>query len=145
VGSLAQAAVAHYRSQPDPGWTSILSAEPVTAACVLASLQAGRAVTVPTQVTIMAGLNCGTPSGLAWPYLRQGLDGAAAVSDAEAVAAGNELRTAGVDAGPCGWSALASLRVALATPEARTHLRAGQESTVVLIATEGAAANPAGD
>ncbi len=144
VGSLAQAAVAHYRSRSDPARTALLAAEPVTAACVLASLRAGYAVTVPTQVTIMAGLNCGTPSSLAWPYLRDGLDGAAAVTDVEAGAAGAALRAGGIDAGPCGWASLAAARGALAKQRARHHLAVGPASTVVLIVTEGAAANPAG-
>ncbi len=87
VGSLAQAAVASYRSRPDPARTAILAVEPVAAACVLASLRAGEAVTVPTRVTTMAGLNCGTPSSLAWPILRAGLDAAVAVDDEEAAAA----------------------------------------------------------
>ena len=144
VGSLAQAAVAHYRSRPDQARTSLISAEPVTAACAFASLRAGRAVTVPTAVTTMAGLNCGTPSSLAWPYLRDGLDGAAAVTDQEAAAAGATLRAGGVDAGPCGWAALAAVRRALAEPGAREHLGVGEASVLVLIVTEGAAANPAG-
>ena len=35
----------------------------------------------------MSGLNCGTPSRLAWPYLRDGLDAAVAVANAEAAVA----------------------------------------------------------
>src|SRR5215468_667361 len=62
VGSLAQAAVAHYRSAAGQGGataqgrpaTSVLSVEPDTAACLLASLRAGTPVTVPTASTIMA-------------------------------------------------------------------------------------------
>ncbi len=144
VGSLAQAAVAHYRSQPNPARTALLSAEPVTAACALASLRAGCAVSVPTQTTIMAGLNCGTPSSLAWPYLHRGLDGAAAVTDAEAAVAGTALRAGSVDAGPCGWAGLAAAKHALAQPGARGHLGVGPASTLVLVVTEGSAANPAG-
>ena len=32
----------------------------------------------------MAGLNCGRPSSLGWPYLRDGLDAAVAVTDGAA-------------------------------------------------------------
>ena len=39
----------------------------------------------------MAGLNCGTPSLLAWPYLRDGLDAAVAVTDADSIAAARAL------------------------------------------------------
>ncbi len=76
VGSLAHAVVAHYRSRPDGVAPALLSVEPDTAAGVLASLLAGRLVSVDTDRTIMAGLNCGTPSSLAWPHLRAGLDAA---------------------------------------------------------------------
>ena len=88
VGSLAQAAVALPRSRRKgdvtaEGWlgrgqnsapkqpssvTAVLSVEPDTAACLLASLRAGRPTTIPTAATIMAGLNCGTISSIAWPY-----------------------------------------------------------------------------
>ncbi len=145
VGSLAQAAVAHFRSRPDPARTALLAVEPVAAACVLASLRAGEAVTVPTGATAMAGLNCGTPSSLAWPRLRAGLDAAVAVNDAEAAAAAPVLRAGGVDAGPCGCASLAGATAALtgdgAAPR-RALLGSGPRATVVLIVTEGAAANP---
>ena len=144
VGSLAQAAVTHYRSREDPARTTLLAVEPVVAACVLASLRAGHAVTVPTTVTTMAGLNCGTPSSLAWPALAAGLDAAVAVADAEAASAGAALRAGGVDAGPCGWASLAGLRAAVATPGARDYLRLDAVSTVVLVVTEGTEANPSG-
>jgi diaminopropionate ammonia-lyase len=145
VGSLAQAAVTHARSRPDPARSAVVTVEPDTAAGVLASLRAGRAVTVPTRVTSMAGLNCGTPSSLAWPVLRAGLDGAVAITDADAAAAAAPLRASGVDAGPCGWAALAGARAVLAGEGAgdrRAALGVGRGGTVVLVATEGAAANP---
>jgi len=145
VGSLAQAAVTRYRSRPAPSRTAVLAVEPVGAACVLASLRAGAAVTVPTSVTSMAGLNCGTPSSLAWPVLHAGLDAAVAVADDEAEAAAPMLREAGVDAGPCGWAALAGARAALSGGDAedrRGALRVGNDATVLLVVTEGAAADP---
>ncbi len=84
VGSLAQAAVAHYRGRRPAATASgaapaaLLSVEPEVAACVLTSLRAGRPTSVETGVTAMTGLNCGTPSALAWPVLRDGLDAAVA-------------------------------------------------------------------
>jgi diaminopropionate ammonia-lyase len=147
VGSLAQAAVTHYRSRPLPARTALLSAEPEVAACALASLRAGEPVAIETGLTIMAGLNAGTVSSLAWPLLRDGLDAAVAVTDDEARAAAPALRAAGVDAGPCGWAALAGARVALGDAGAggaRAALGIGAASVVVLISTEGSEANPAG-
>lgn len=145
VGSLAQAAVTHYRSTGDPALTALMSVEPVSAACVLASLRAGEAISVATGITSMAGLNCGTVSRLAWPMLQAGLDAAVAVADEEAAAAAPPLRIGGVDAGPCGCASLAGAMAALTGVGAdarRAALRLRPDATVVLIVTEGSAANP---
>jgi diaminopropionate ammonia-lyase len=114
VGSLAQAAVTHYRSRPAslPA-PAVLTVEPGTAACVLASLTAREPVSVETGTTTMAGLNCGTVSSLAWPYLRDGLDAAVAVTDAASAGAARDLRSLGVSCGPCGAASLAGVRAAL--------------------------------
>jgi diaminopropionate ammonia-lyase len=125
VGSLLQSAIEHYRA---PGRrTTILAAEPATAACVTTSLAAGRPITVDTSApTIMAGLNCGTVSATAWPTIQHGLDAAIAVTEAETRAALSLLHTHNIPAGPCGAASLAALQAA--------DLEA---STVVLINTEG--------
>ncbi|WP_211245688.1 pyridoxal-phosphate dependent enzyme [Actinomadura oligospora] len=134
VGSLAQAAVTHYRSGPGAR-PALLSVEPDAAASLLASLRAGRRTSTPPGRTIMAGLNCTTPSETAWPLLRAGVDAAVAVSDDEAARAVRDLADLGVDAGPCGAASLAGLRAALP--------RLPEQGTVVLLSTEGSAANPA--
>ncbi|MFD7154203.1 pyridoxal-phosphate dependent enzyme [Kribbella sp. NPDC059898] len=122
VGSLLQAALEHYR-----GRAKVLAVEPTTAACVGASLQAGRPVTVDTSIpTIMAGLNCGTVSSIAWPTIRDHLDAAVAVTDDEARAAMHLLHAHHISAGPCGAAALAGVQKA-----------ALEATTVVLISTEG--------
>ena len=142
VGSLAQAAVTHYRARPGGRGTALLSVEPDTAACVLASLRRDRPVSVPTGATTMAGLNCGTPSSLAWPYLRRGLDAATEVTDRASADAVRELAELGVSCGPCGAAALAGARAALTGPDSarrRADLGLGPAATVVLLSTEGAA------
>ncbi|MFE9613254.1 diaminopropionate ammonia-lyase [Streptomyces sp. NPDC006012] len=145
VGSLAQAVVTHYRSRPAVRAPALLSVEPQTAACVLTSLIHGTPVSVTTGDTIMAGLNCGTPSSIAWPYLNHGLDAAVAVSDADTARAAARLAALGVSAGPCGAAALAGLRAILTGPGAdarRTALGLDTDSVIVLLNTEGTAANP---
>jgi diaminopropionate ammonia-lyase len=137
VGSLAQAVVAHVRS----GRTAraVLAVEPAAAACVTGSLLAGHATSVETRSTIMNGLNCGTPSALAWPVLRDGLDAAVTVTDAEAERAVTDLAVAGVDAGPSGAAALAGVRAALTGPGAeqrRRGLHLPPDATIVLLVTE---------
>ncbi|MET9295298.1 pyridoxal-phosphate dependent enzyme [Streptomyces sp. NPDC003077] len=145
VGSLAQAAVTHYRGRAAGRAPALLSVEPETAACVLHSLLRGEPVSVTTGETPMAGLNCGTPSALAWPRLRDGLDAAVAVTDADGARAARALATHGVPAGPCGAASLAGVRAALTGPDAdarRAALSLDPSATVVLLSTEGTAANP---
>lgn len=146
VGSLAQAAVTHYRSGSDgAARAALLAVEPDSAAGVLTSLTRQAPVTVTTGETTMAGLNCGTPSTLAWPYLRDGLDAAIAVTDAASARAADDLAALGVPSGPCGAASLAGVRAALTgdgAPTRRASLSLGPASTLVLLSTEGTAANP---
>lgn len=137
VGSLAQAAVVHYRCGRTEAAT-VLGVEPVTAACVLASLADRELRTVPTGATMMAGLNCGTPSSVAWPYLRDGMDAAVAVTDAEATLAVGDLAAAGISSGPSGAAALAGTRAVLTDTERRARLSANHTRTAVVLNTEGA-------
>jgi diaminopropionate ammonia-lyase len=138
VGSLAQAVVAHYRSAGSG--TAVLGVEPDAAPCFAASLTAGHRLTVETGHTAMAGLNCGTPSSLAWPVLREGMDAAVVVDDVAAGRAGADLAAAGVPSGPSGAASLAGVRAALAGPpaaERRQALDVGGDTVVVLLNTEG--------
>jgi len=139
VGSLAQAVVIHYRSSP-AARPSVLAVEPVAAPCLIASLLAGWLRTVPTEPTVMAGLNCGTVSSLAWPVLEAGLDAAVAVQDEAASQAVIGLSRAGVQAGPSGAASLAGARAAL-TGAGSAGRRAGLgvtgSSVLVLLSTEG--------
>ncbi|GAA2889446.1 diaminopropionate ammonia-lyase [Streptosporangium fragile] len=145
VGSLAQAVVTHYRSRPSGRAPALLSVEPEAAACVLESLTGGEPVSVATGDTTMAGLNCGTPSSIAWPYLHGGLDAAVAVTDGDSARAAGDLAALGVSSGPCGAATLAGVRAVLTgvgAGERRTALGLGPTSVVVLLSTEGTAANP---
>ena len=140
VGSLAQAVITHYRSRGAQHPAAVLCVEPDAAACVLASLVAGRPLSIPTGATNMAGLNCGTPSSLAWPFLRYGLDAAVAVGDDAAARAVADLGDLGVSSGPSGAAALAGARAALTGPGSGTRragLGIGNGSVVVLLSTEG--------
>ncbi|MFN8080698.1 MAG: diaminopropionate ammonia-lyase [Kineosporiaceae bacterium] len=139
VGSLAQAVIAHYRRTGLSRHTTVLSVEPDTAACTVASLRAGRPVTVPTGATVMAGLNCGTLSSLAWPVIAAGLDAAVAVADADTLRAVDDLGALGVSSGPSGAAVLAGVRAALAGqhPGRRAALGLPEQAVVVLLSTEG--------
>ncbi len=90
--------------------TKIVSVEPLQAACVLASMEAGEIVTVPgPHDSIMAGLNCGRPSLVAWPIVSRGIDAFLAISDERAREAMRALARLGIVAGETGGAGLAGL------------------------------------
>lgn len=165
VGALAAAAVSHYKSgaagqcsadgaTPPPGRpgnatrdipgssTMLLGIEPLSARCVTESLRAGHPVTLPfPQTSIMSGLNCGTPSMVGWPLVATGMDAMAVVSDGWAASAVVALASAGIVAGETGAAALAGLQAVMTCPAgegARTALRLGPASSVLVLCTEGA-------
>ena len=134
VGSLAHAAV---QFAATGAACDVVAVEPDTAACVQASLANGELTSVETATTIMAGLNCGTPSYLAWPDLAAGLSGCVTVTDEQAGTAMEELAAAGVDSGACGAASLAALRTLASLGE--RSLALGPDSVVLLLNTEGRA------
>jgi diaminopropionate ammonia-lyase len=140
VGTLAAAVVNHYKI-PGRG-TKLVAFEPETAACLIAALEADEIVTVPgPQTSIMAGMNCGTVSQIAWPVLRDGIDAAMTVSDDSARTAMRAYADAGIVSGETGASGLAALMELLRDPaadRARSHLGLGPESSVLVFSTEGA-------
>lgn len=138
VGSLAQAIVSHFRGVEKPPVVTVV--EPVAAPTIFHALRIGRPEAIETEHTVMLGLNCGTPSELAWPVLQAGVDSAVLVNDDEARASVRTLQAAGVDAGPCGASTLAGARRIVAA--ARDELGIDEHSVVVLFNTESLEANP---
>jgi diaminopropionate ammonia-lyase len=106
VGALAAAAVAHYAAD-----SLVAVVEPTVAASGLRSAEAGHPVLVPgPHDSIMAGLNCGSVSMVAWPALEAGVDLFVTVDDARAEHAMRELATIGIVAGETGAASLAGLR-----------------------------------
>ncbi|KAF2455344.1 tryptophan synthase beta subunit-like PLP-dependent enzyme [Lineolata rhizophorae] len=134
VGSFAAAVAAHYK-QPSTPSTAVIAVEPTGAACLHASLNAGRIVSIETGETIMCGMNCGTVSTIAWPKLRDGVDASVTVTDREAHEDTRLLGRNGVRAGPCGSATLSALRKVVATSALPTAL--GPEAIVVVFCTEG--------
>jgi diaminopropionate ammonia-lyase len=138
VGALAQAAIVHWKAAGRAGATRIVGVEPLGAECVLAALQAGRIVTLPgRQSSLMAGLNCGTASSTAWPWLRRGLDGVVTVADSRAEEAMRALAGEGVVAGETGAAGTAAL-LELAVEGALAEAAGFRQPHVLLLSTEGA-------
>lgn len=138
VGALAGAAVLHYGAQkPRP---RIVTVEPTDAACISQSLQAGQLVEAPApHKSIMAGLNCGLPSELVWPLLRDGIDAAVTVTDEQARDAMRTFARAGLQIGETGAAGMAGLFELLRSPAPETRDRLGltATSTALVLCTEG--------
>lgn len=132
VGSFAQSVVTHFKA---PGrQTAVVTVEPDTAACLWGSLREGESVVTETTPTIMAGLDCGAVSTIAWPILKAGVDASVTVSDYEAHLAAVDLQSMGVDAGPCGSAPLAALRRLTAVEKSKLGLTS--DSVILLLCTE---------
>jgi diaminopropionate ammonia-lyase len=126
VGALAAAAARHGAA----AGVAVIGVEPATAACLTASLQAGRPTRVDTPGTTMAGLDCAEVSPAAWPTLHTGIRATVTITDSQVAAAVADLAHAGLRIGESGAAPLAALRL-LGPPDVDPGSR------VLLIATEG--------
>jgi diaminopropionate ammonia-lyase len=142
VGALAAAVVHHYRQPGRDPDLAILSVEPTRAACMQASIEAGKIVSIPgPHVSIMAGLNCGRPSMLAWPIVSTGVDAFISIDDERARGAMRALAQSGIVAGETGASGLGGLLELLTGPDSDQHRRdmhIDETTRVLLFITEGA-------
>lgn len=133
VGGMATAAIRHIRRTDDTA--TLIGVEPTEAACTLAALRAGEAVTIDGEFrTEMVGLNCGTASPIAYPFLAAGLDATITIDDGWAELAMRLLAAEGHEVGASGASALGGL-LALADHPARDLLH--PTDRVLVLTTEG--------
>jgi diaminopropionate ammonia-lyase len=133
VGALAAAAVRHLA-----GRARLAGVEPTAAACLLESARAGRITEVPgPHGSIMAGLNAGLPSLVAWPLVSRGFDLFCAAEDELAVEGMRRLAGLGLAAGECSGGAVGASGRLLADPPAREALDAGPDTSVLVLLTEG--------
>lgn len=140
-------AVCHFmRHHPLFRKSQILLVEPIASDCMLESLKSGKVrSTLNSQKTIMAGLNCGTPSTLAFSILSREVNGAFAIPDLYSEEAmrcyyhptGKDPR---IEAGESGAAGLAGLLALLKDPELRklkSKLGIDASTRVLLFNTEG--------
>jgi diaminopropionate ammonia-lyase len=134
VGSLGVAAANHW-----PGERPLLvGLEPETAACALESIRAGEPVTVPgPHDSIMAGLNAGTVSKLAWPVLRDRFDAFVAIDDSRAEEGMRRLAAIGIEAGDVSGGTVGAALALCADDDSRETLQIEATSTLFLLLTEG--------
>ncbi|WP_434730555.1 diaminopropionate ammonia-lyase [Rhizobium binae] len=115
--------------------------EPDRAACLLVSAQNGRlSAFEPGEATIMAMLECYTPSLVAWRILDAVASAFMTVSEDDARDAMRRLanRDDPIVAGESGAAGLAGLLRVAGDPQARTKLGMDRNSRILLINTEGA-------
>ena len=145
VGSMAAGIEAYFinRNKENPPLVSIV--EPKASACIYESALAGdgKAHTVAgNPVTIMAGLNCGTPCSTIWPILRDcstyfcACDDAVTEQGMRAYAhpAGTDTAVVSGESGAVTYGLLLSI---LESEELRSLFRINKDSVVLLISTEG--------
>ena len=134
VGAFAVAVARHFRRPGLAAPPALVSLEPVGAQCVLASVRAGCLVSLPPARSIMAGLNCGTPSRVALPVLTEAFDLFVAIDDELARGGMRALARAGVVGGECSGGGVG----ALLAPGVQEALGLGPGASALVFLTEGA-------
>jgi diaminopropionate ammonia-lyase len=141
VGALAAATVAHFWGAAGDR-PALVGVEPTSAACILASMRAGGMTTLDhPQVSMMAGLNCATPSLVAWPLVSRGFDVYLAAGEERVPEAMRLLAEDGIVAGETGAASLAGMLRLVADDagmDAGSAVGLGAEASVLLLCTEGA-------
>ena len=129
-----------YRDTP----MQIISVESHFSQCFLDSISNGKPTLVDIkEETLMAGLSCGEVSEIAWEILKPTLSHCMSIAD-DGIAKIMQLFANGgfgetsVEAGECSASGLAALLIAKNNPSIWRQLELHQDSTVLLIGTEGA-------
>ncbi len=137
VGALAASAVRHYRRPGLDSPPALVAIEPRNASCLLASVRAGGIVTLDTrQDSIMSGLNCGTPSIVAWPETSVGFDLYTEIDDDSARDGMRLLAGVGIEAGECAGGTVGGARDVL-TSSWRGQLDLPDDPVGLLLLTEG--------
>jgi diaminopropionate ammonia-lyase len=142
VGALAAAVVQHYCAADRALKPDIVGVEPTLAACLLASMQANRLVSLTTPPrSIMVGLNCDTPSLIAWPIVSKGVDLFISIEDEWACQGMRTLATLGLVSGETGAAGIGGVLALLNDPSlcgARASLGIDHTTRILVICTEGA-------
>jgi diaminopropionate ammonia-lyase len=138
VGAFAAAASEFFSAFFPDAW--LISVEPLTADCLLKSAESadGKPISVPSKSeTIMAGLNCGTPSLAAWDIIRDNFYAFVAIEDFWAKEAMRLLSRHDIISGESGCAGMAALLALKAEhPDffKEFHKKAGRN--ILLINTE---------
>ncbi|MEE9299776.1 MAG: diaminopropionate ammonia-lyase [Alphaproteobacteria bacterium] len=144
VGGLAAAVLARFWQLDGAGRPRFVVVEPEAAACIYASLSAGKPVAVGGSLeTVMAGLSAGEVSILAWELLKPGVDDVMTVEDAAAselmrLLARGEGPDPPIVAGESGVAGLAGALAACADPDLSAAFGLDERASILVFGTEGA-------
>jgi diaminopropionate ammonia-lyase len=148
VGGLAAAGAFFYCKRYGRLRPYLVCVEPVSSDCFLEAVRFGKGQPLPTkgkQTSIMAGLNCGVPSPLAWPFVRDAYPFFLAVGDRFVEEAmrryyhplRDDPRIVSGESGSSGLAALLALTSVDKLLAIRSRLPLGPSSRVLLVNTEG--------
>lgn len=144
VGSWAASVISYAMSQ----WKNpplFVSVEPLSANCVFESIKSQKRITVNNnETTIMAGLDAGTVSTLAWDLLKNSLIGAISMPDSLAEKAirllayplNKDLHIKAGESGAGGLGALLALSKEKKYTEFKNKISLNENSTILIINTE---------
>lgn len=143
VGAFAAAGAGFFTINYKEKKIKLVCVEPVEAAGFFDSIRYGNGEPIEARgkmETIMAGLNCGIPSTIAWPVLKNNIDMFLTISDKYAEEAMEEYAKEGVISGESGASGLAGFLAVFNSKhllEVKDKLEITKNTNVLLISTEG--------
>lgn len=148
VGSFAASAAWYFYKNYKKHKPKLIITEPTEAACLMASAKSpggGLTIFEGSFNTIMAGLNCGTPSITAWPVLKQTIDAFIAISDDYAREAmrqyyfpiENDIKIISGESGASGLGGLLAILKSPSLHELKQSVGFDNKSRVLIFNTEG--------
>jgi len=148
VGGLTAAGAWYFTHKYKENRPKLICVEPTESDCFLESIINGNGLPIATkgnQESIMAGLNCGIPSELAWPYIKDSMDLFLAVSDSYAEKAmqqyyytsGKDQRIISGESGASGLAGLIALMQSKSLESAKNKIGISNKSNILIINTEG--------
>ncbi len=143
VGGLAASVAAGLRQHYGPDAPRVVIVEPELAACLFESAKNGQATNVSVvEETIMAGLSCGEPSGMAWEILSQEATDFLTIPESIVaptirLLANAEFGDPAIEAGESAVAGLAALIAARSSDVLWKNLGLDATSRILIIGSEG--------
>lgn len=147
VGSFAGTGIRYYLERYGENRPKIIIVEPTEADAILASFKKGKITTsLGNSETIMAGLNCGTPSLGAWDLLKNGSDVSIRIDDKysrEAIrelyfSKGSDTKIISGESGAGGVAGFIAIMTEKECKPIKEELNINETTNILFISTEGA-------